>query len=66
MRPRQPLTTRQLIRATRKHFGLKRDYEPLIQIHWYGNWQVLNLSDFRTVTKEQLAFMCDLLNGVDI
>ncbi len=58
------LTNKKLFALTRKNFNLK-DFKPLVHIfiNYVGRWSVLNISDVKTASCEQLKFMETVLNG---
>ncbi|ATG89471.1 hypothetical protein [Methylomonas koyamae] len=61
----RPISKTQLFSATRKHFDLKKPFEPLIlvRIGYTGQWEIHNKTDLPEycVTDEQKAFMLDLI-----
>ncbi|BBL58503.1 hypothetical protein [Methylomonas koyamae] len=60
----RPITKKQLSSLTQKHFGLKKPFQPLIEIRkgYTGHWEIYNQhrSEFG-VTDEQKTFMLDLI-----
>jgi len=59
------ITRKQLFSLTKKHFGLKESFNPLIEIRigYTGHWEIFNKHGIEFgVTDEQKDFMLDLIN----